>query len=284
MVLTIDVGNSNIKFVFFENGMIARTHRVETVRSFTKDDFLNKLPFYFEEAGIAVSDIEGGIISSVVPSVSHALLPAVEYVTGKHFFMLGRDVETDLVFEMDNPSTIGQDLIADTVGALSICDPPVIIFDTGTATTMNVVDQRGVYIGGLIIPGLQISLDALCSRAAQLPPIEVKDPRSFIAKNTVDSMRSGLIYGHAAMIDDLIRRTERELGVPCTAVATGGLMALIIDHCDHRIMYRPNLVCDGLYLLYQRSKARFIENIYPAENDSRMTSESDTDSKVWKHD
>ena len=253
MVLTIDTGNTNVKFSFYENRTFLKTLRIETRRDFTTQDFLELIPPLFEEGGIAMEDIEGGIISSVVPQVSKALRPAIQELTGLHFLMLGDDVETGLKIDMDAPETIGHDLLADAVAGLEICEPPMVIFDTGTATTMQVLDKDGVYIGGLIIPGMRLSLNALYQGCAQLPKLSFVDPPVFIGKNTVDSMHAGVVYGHAAMIDNLIERVERELGMPVNALATGGLMPLILKHCERDIYYSGELLTDGLLLLYERN-------------------------------
>ena len=256
MVLTIDTGNTNVKFSFYDHGTFLKTLRTETVRDMTEDQFLALIPVLFRDGGIDMKDIEGGIISSVVPQVSAALRPAIEKLTGLKFLMLGDNVETGLKFDMDAPETIGHDLLADAVAGLAICEPPMVIFDTGTATTMQVLDKDGVYIGGLIIPGMRLSLNALYQGCAQLPKLNFVDPPVFIGKNTVDSMHAGVVYGHAAMIDNLIERTERELGMKVHVIATGGLMPLILKHCEHDILFRGELLTDGLQLLYERNKAR----------------------------
>ena len=155
---------------------------------------------------------------------------------------------------MDNPKTTGSDMIVDAVAALKEYPAPLIIIDMGTATTMSVIDPAGNYIGGVILPGLKISLDTLSSRTAQLPQISLETPGKIIGKNTIDCMRSGIMYGTAAMIDGIIDRMEDELGQKTTVIATGGLSRFVMPLCRHDIIIDNALLLKGLFILYQKNK------------------------------
>ena len=164
-------------------------------------------------------------------------------------------MKTGLNILMDNPKTVGSDLIVDAVAAIQEHPLPIIIIDMGTATTMSVVDAAGNYIGGVILPGLKVSLDSLSGKAAQLPYISLETPGKVIGKNTIDCMRSGIIYGNAAQIDGIIDRMEQELGQTASIVATGGLARLITPICRHKIVYDDALLLKGLLTLYRRNTA-----------------------------
>ena len=178
---------------------------------------------------------------------------AMRLMTGKTFLCVGAGLKTGLDIRMDNPAQLGADLVVDAVAALAKYKPPLVIFDMGTATTMSVIDGSGAYRGGLIIPGLRLSVDALSARAAQLPYIHLGPPERFIGSNTVDCMQAGAVYGSALMIDGLIGQAEEELGQPVTAVATGGLMALIHSYCRRELHYDENLMLEGLRILYRKN-------------------------------
>ena len=163
-------------------------------------------------------------------------------------------MKTGLNIVMDNPKTVGSDMIVDAVAALREYSLPVIIIDMGTATTMSVVDQKGNYIGGVILPGLRVSLDSLSSKTAQLPSISLDIPQKIIGKNTIDCMRSGIMYGSAGMIDGILDRMEDELGQSATVVATGGLSRFVVPLCRHKIVYDEALLMKGLWILYEKNQ------------------------------
>ena len=179
---------------------------------------------------------------------------ATEFLTPVTFEQLtGNRVAVD-TFDRNHPSQVGADLLVDAAAALSLYKPPLVIFDMGTATTMSVLDAQGNYIGEVIVPGLRLSMDALSSRAAQLPFINLDEPpERLIGKNTVDCMKAGAIYSNAAMLDGLVDRVEEELGEPVTVVATGGLMGVVLPFCKHTVHYDENLLLIGLLKLYQRN-------------------------------
>ena len=168
--------------------------------------------------------------------------------------MLGPGVKTGLNIKIDNPAQLGADLVAGAVGALDAYTMPCVIIDMGTATTIEVIVQDNVYIGGVIFPGVKLSLDALTSRAAQLPGISLDQPSKVIGKNTVDCMRSGMMYGTAAMIDGLVERIEEELGHQATLIATGGLAQFITPLCRREIILEKDLLLKGLNIIYKKNK------------------------------
>lgn len=253
MILTIDIGNTNTVLGCWREGKLVVTVRLHTNRDQTADEYCLLVSGLLRNRGIDPADISGGILSSVVPELKKVMRDAMELMTGKLFLCVGAGLKTGLNIRMDNPAQLGADLVVDAVAALSKYKPPLVIFDMGTATTMSVVDETGAYLGGMIIPGLRLSVDALSARAAQLPYIHLGPPERFIGSNTIDCMQSGAVYGSALMIDGLIQRTAEELGQPVTAVATGGLMAVVHKFCRAPLHYDENLLLEGLYLLYKKN-------------------------------
>jgi type III pantothenate kinase len=168
--------------------------------------------------------------------------------------MIGPGIKTGLNIRIDNPATLGADMVAGCVAALEKYPCPAIIFDLGTATTVSVIDSDRVMIGGCIMPGVRISLEALSTRTAQLPHISLEAPAHVIGKNTVDCMVAGSVIGTAAMMDGICDRIEEELGKPCTVVATGGLAKVTSPYCKRKVFLDENLLLDGLYILYERNK------------------------------
>ena len=169
--------------------------------------------------------------------------------------LVGAGIKTGMNIIMDNPKTVGSDMIVDAVAAIREYPGPIIIIDMGTATTMSVVDKSGNYIGGIIYPGLRVSLDSLSSKTAQLPSISLDIPKRVIGKNTIDCMRSGIMYGNAGMIDGILDHMEEELGEPATIIATGGLSRFVVPLCRHKILYDDALLLKGLMILYEKNKA-----------------------------
>ena len=207
-----------------------------------------------EAFGVQLSQIEDCIISSVVPPVFNSVKTGVIKVIGKQPLVVGPGLKTGLNIHMDVPSQVGSDRIVIAVAALAEYEAPLVLMDMGTATTIEVVEPENVYMGGVIFPGVMVSLDALTSRAAQLPGISLDKPKSVIGKNTVDCMRSGMMYGTAGMIDGIIDRIEEELGHKSTLVATGGMAQFITPLCRHKIILEKDLLLKGLNILYKKNK------------------------------
>ena len=207
-----------------------------------------------EFAHIAPDAIDGSIISSVVPQVTRSLSAAVKMLTGVVPLVADNTIRSDLTVQIDDPTTLGSDLLVAAVGALDIYQPPLIIIDMGTATTVTAVDADGAFRGGAIIPGVQLSLSALASNTSLLPSISLDAPPKAIGTNTVDCMKSGSILGTALLLDGMIDRMEAELGQKATVVATGGLARCIVPICQHEILLNEDLLLYGLAVLYEKNK------------------------------
>lgn len=254
MILTIDMGNTNIVIGGIDNEKTYFVERVTTNHGKTDLEYAVNIKSILEIHGIAPSAIEGAILSSVVPPLNSTILSAVEKICGFRPMLVGSGMKTGLNIIMDNPKTVGSDMIVDAVAAVREYPCPIIVIDMGTATTMSVVDQAGNYIGGVILPGLKVSLDSLSGKAAQLPYISLDVPNKVIGKNTIDCMRAGIMYGNASMIDGIIDRMEAELGMTASVVATGGLAKFITPLCKHQIAYEDDLLLKGLLILYNKNK------------------------------
>ncbi len=256
MILAIDMGNTNIVLGGIDEHKTYFVERITTNQAKTDLEYAVNLKDILEIYDIHSSQIEGAILSSVVPPLNITILKAVEKILGKKPLLVGSGMKTGLNIMMDNPKTVGSDMIVDAVAAIHEFPKPIIIVDMGTATTMSVVDKSGSYCGGVILPGLKVSLDSLSGKTAQLPYISLETPGKVIGKNTIDCMRSGIIYGNVAQIDGIIDRMEEELGEKASVVATGGLAKLIAPLCRHQIVYDDALLLKGLLLLYRKNAGR----------------------------
>ncbi len=254
MVLAADIGNSNVVIGCFDGEKILFVERLSTNRGATALEYAVLIKTVLELNGYAGQVFEGGIVSSVVPSVTNRVREAMEKLTGKPPLIVGPGLKTGLKIRLDNPGQLGSDRVADAVAATACYPCPLIIIDMGTATTISVVDKDKNFIGGMIMPGLRISMDALASRTSQLPQIALDPPRKVIGRNTVDCMRSGLIFGTASTIDGAIRHIEEELGYPCTVVSTGGLAHLVTPYCKREILCDDTLLLKGMMLLYYKNQ------------------------------
>ena len=254
MLLAIDVGNTNIVLGGVENGVEKFSVRLATDRNKTADQYALDLQGILNMHHVEISEIEGGIISSVVPYLQTVLPQAVKILTGIDILVVGPDMDTGLDIRTDNPKAVGSDLIVGAVAARAKYKLPIAIVDMGTATTMTVIDENGSYIGGMIMPGLWVSVNALSSLAAQLPNIDLTGKANVLGTNTVDSMRSGALIGCAAMLDGIIDRVEEELGKPVSAVLTGGVSSLVAPYCKRDFNLEPDILIRGLQLLYDRNK------------------------------
>lgn len=254
MLLAIDIGNTNIVIGFIKDDKILFEARIATDRLRTADQYSVEIKNMMRAYGVENSDIEGCIISSVVPPVLDAVRTGVMKIIGKNPMVVGPGLKTGLNIHMDTPSQVGSDRIVIAVAALSEYPAPLILMDLGTATTIEVVSSDNVYEGGVIFPGVQISLDALVSHASQLPGISLDKPKKVIGKNTVDCMRSGIMYGTAAMLDGLIERMEAELGQKATVIATGGIAQFILPLCQREIILENDLLLKGLNIIYKKNR------------------------------
>lgn len=254
MILAIDMGNTNIEIGCLDREKIYFTERVRTDIYKTDLEYAVLIKTIMELSNIKPAQIEGAIISSVVPPLTQVLRNAIRKITGVKALIVGAGLKTGINIKMDNPGTVGADLVVDSVAALKEYGAPCIVIDMGTATTVTVVDQKKCYIGGAIIPGVMVSLESLVSGTSQLPRIPMEAPKKAIGSNTIDSMKSGIVFGQASLIDGMIERFEAELGYPCKAVATGGLSGVIIPHCRREIIIDRMLMLKGLYAIYEKNK------------------------------
>ena len=253
MILTIDVGNSNIVLGAVQGNEIVFEARLRTDATKTSDEYCVDLKIILDVHNLSSADIEGSIIASVVPQVSNSMQTAVRKLTGKAPLVVGPGLKTGLNIAIDNPAQTGADLVVGCVAALREHKAPMIIIDMGTATTMIVLDKNSAMIGGAIIPGVKISMDALTNRTALLPGLQLDQPKKAIGRNTIDCMRSGLMLGSACMIDGMIDRMEEELGYKTTVIATGGIAKFVLPMCRHEIVYDKDLLVKGLAALYREN-------------------------------
>ena len=254
MILAIDIGNTNIVVGCIDEEKIYFTERLSTVRTKTELEYAVDLKTVLDIYHIKRTDIEGCIISSVVPQITDIAKLAAEKILKKEVMVLGPGVKTGLNIVMDNPGQLGADLVADAVAGLASYPVPLVVIDMGTATTISVVNSKKQYIGGMIMPGVGISLDALTARASQLSGISIDAPRHIIGKNTIECMKSGVLYSNAAALDGIIDRIEEELGEKTTVIATGGLAKKIVPHCRKEIILDEELLLKGLMLIYRKNK------------------------------
>lgn len=252
MILTIDIGNTNITLGGYKDDKLQFVARLATDTSLTADQYAVQISSILQLRGYT-AEVSDAIISSVVPTTATAIKGALKLITGKEPLMLGPGVKTGLNIKLDNPAQLGADLAAGAVGALGKYKMPCIIIDMGTATTVSVMDKDGAFLGGVIAAGIRSTLDALTSKTAQLPAINIDAPKSVIGKNTVDSMKSGLVIGAAAMLDGIVDRILKELGEDATVVATGGLAELVVKNCIRDVIIDNDLLLEGLYKIYKKN-------------------------------
>lgn len=253
MVLAIDIGNTNIVVGGFEDGRIHFIERISTNKKSTEIEYTVLIKTILELNGLKNKPLDGGIISSVVPCVTGLLKSAVEKLTGRSVMVLGPGLKTGLKILIDNPAQAGADLVAAAVAAVENYPAPLIVIDMGTATTITVIDKNKNFIGGMIMPGLRASVEALTGNTSQLPNISLEAPKNVISSNTIDCMKSGVIYGAACSIEGSVELMEKELGEKCTVVATGGLSSVIAPLCKRDIIVDDLLLIKGLMHIYNKN-------------------------------
>lgn len=253
MILAIDIGNTNIVLGGLEGEKILFEARMATDLIKTSDQYCAELKSMLALSEVTPEAISGSIISSVVPPVLNSFKTAIRKLTGKACLVVGPGIRTGLNIRMENPAEVGSDLIVAAVAAIAEYGAPLLLVDMGTATTITAVDETGTFVGGCICPGVKISMEALTGRTAQLPGISLDEPQKAIGKNTRDCMRSGIMFGAAAMLDGLLDRMEAELGTPVKVVATGGIARFVIPLCRRELIYDRSLMLKGLGLLYRRN-------------------------------
>jgi len=254
MIFVVDIGNTNIAIGAFEGEEIRFTGRLSTDRTKTDLEYAIDLKNILEIFHADRHDFDGCIISSVVPQITNVVRDSCTQVFGKPAVVLGPGLKTGLNIMLDNPAEMGADRVADAVAASNLYPLPVVIVDMGTATTISVVDAEKRFIGGAIYPGVRISLDALTERASQLGGISLEKPRSPIGRNTIECMRSGILYGSASVVDGLVEHFEEALGQKVTVVATGGMSGTIIPYCRRKCIVDEFLLLKGLRMIYEKNR------------------------------
>lgn len=254
MILAIDVGNTHITFGCLNDENKAKpVLRIPTDLKETEFGYAVKMKEILELSGVDETQFNGAIVSSVVPTVTEPVKRAIRLITGIDPVIVGPGLKTGMKIELDDPGTLASDLIATAVGAREQYPLPCVIIDMGTATTMTVVSASGSYIGGAILPGIGISLNALTRGTSLLPSVEIKPPKNAVAKETGDAMKSGLVYGNAGAIDGILDAYEKEIGPLGSVVSTGGLGKVVCPYCRHAISYDPELLLKGLGILWKKN-------------------------------
>ncbi len=254
MILVIDVGNTNIVLGVYQDKKLTHHWRITTHKQQTEDEYGLLFNGLFQQAGLYPMQVEGIILSSVVPSLMFALERMCLKYFGKEPLVVGPGLKTGLPIRYENPKEVGADRIVNAVAALEEYDPPLIIIDFGTATTFCYIDEKGHYLGGAIAPGIHISTDALYQRASKLPRVDLRFPNRVIGRNTVEAMQSGILYGYVGMVDGVVERMIKDQGVEPTVIATGGLAEQIAKESAYIKHVDPFLTLKGLYVLYRRNQ------------------------------
>lgn len=254
MLLTVDIGNTNIKVGAWDGDRLVFVSRMHTNILRTTDEYAVQLLDVFRLNECNSTQFDGAILSSVVPPLSSVFQRAVEYVIqSKRVFHVSPGLKTGLNIKIDAPATLGADLVAAGVAAVSKFPLPCAFISFGTATSIFCIDGDANFIGGTVSPGVNISLEALSLRTAQLPHISLDEPGPIIGKNTVESMKSGIVYGTAAMIDGMIARIREEMEADVKVVAFGGIASSIAKYCREEIVLDDNLVLEGLKIIYHKN-------------------------------
>lgn len=254
MIFTVDAGNTNIVLGGFENDKLQFLSRIATQTALSADEYAVKFSEILGLYGFKPSDIDGSIVSSVVTPLTPAFGQALGRLTPSKVITVGPGIKTGVNIRIDDPAVLGADLVCGAVGAMEKYDPPCVIFDLGTATTISAISRDRFFLGGSIIPGVKVSLKALSSAAAALPDINTElEGNTLIGTNTVDCMKSGSIIGTASMMDGMAVRYREVIGQDAVVIATGGLASSIVPHCREKFILDETLLIDGLYTLYKKN-------------------------------
>ncbi|MDD6024680.1 MAG: type III pantothenate kinase [Oscillospiraceae bacterium] len=253
MILALDVENTNIVMGCFDRERIVFTSRVAADRKRTGDEYAISFKSILEMHGVSPSQVQGSIVASVTPALIHVIMDALRLLLGTEPLLVGPGVKTGLNILMDNPASLGSDLVVNAVAALEEYPAPLIVIDLGTATTLLAVNEKKSFVGSVIAPGVAVASDALSTACDQLPRITLEAPREVIGKNTVDCMKSGAVFGTAAMLDGLVERMEQQLGHSCTVIATGAMAEEVIPHCRREIHVDSRLLLKGLRKIYLKN-------------------------------
>lgn len=254
MFLVIDVGNSNIVLGIYKDQALLHHFRISTNRQATVDEYGVMIHNLIQMSQVPEQEIEGVIISSVVPPLMHVLEELCEKYLKRKPLVVGPGIKTGLNLKYENPKEVGADRIVNAVAAIHKYGGPLVVVDFGTATTFDCIDEKGNYLGGAIVPGIGISTEALYMRASKLPRIELEKPKKVIGRNTVSAMQAGIIYGYAGQVDGIVSRIAAEMEATPTVIATGGLANLIASEATSIHTVDSLLTLDGLRIIYERNQ------------------------------
>lgn len=255
MMLAVDIGNTNVVLGVYRGRELLHHFRLSTNRQSTADEYGVLIHNLFRMSNISVKDVEGVIISSVVPPLVQVIVEMCVKYIGKEPLLVGPGIKTGLNLRYENPREVGADRIVNAVAAIEQYKCPLVVVDFGTATTFDCIDAGANYLGGAIVPGLGISTEALYQRASKLPRIELEKPKKVIGRNTVHAMQAGIIFGYAGQVEGIVRRIKLEMNAPVLKViATGGLAQLIAGETECIDEVNPMLTLEGLRIIYDRNK------------------------------
>ena len=255
MILTLDIGNTNIKTALFDGKDMVQYWRLSTNKMNTSDEYGITIMNLFQHAGVSTKDVEGIIISSVVPTINFTIEHMCLNYFGKAPMYVVPGVKTGINIKYENPRELGSDRIANAVAAYEEYGAPTIFIDFGTATTFGVIDEGGVFLGGCICPGIKLASEALVTGTAKLPRFELTKPEHVIGRSTLTNLQSGMFYGYVGLVTNIVRKLKQELGKAATVVATGGMAVMVAEESKVIDKLDGLLTLKGLRMIYERNKA-----------------------------